>query len=222
MADSKLIPLADYRQLPDKEMKARAKSFYNEMRKRRSVRSFSEKPIPREVIEDCLLAAGTSPSGANMQPWYFVVAEEPAVKREIREAAEQAEREFYSRSATEEFLDALAPLGTDASKPFLEMAPCLIAVFVQRYGLTEEGDKVRHYYPTESVGIATGLLIAAIHHAGLVALPYTPSPMGFLNEILKRGDNERAMLILVVGYPGDGTMVPDICKKGLDEIATFI
>ena len=143
MADSKLIPLADYRQLPENEMKTRAKAFYNEMRKRRSVRSFSEKPIPREVIEDCLLAAGTSPSGANMQPWHFVVVEEPAVKREIREAAEQAEREFYGRRATKEFLDALAPLGTDASKPFLETAPCLIAVFVQRYGLTEEGTTTR-------------------------------------------------------------------------------
>lgn len=221
MTDSKLIPLSDDHQLPERQMKARASSFYCEMRKRRSVRSFSDRPVPRQVIEDCLRAAGTAPSGANMQPWHFVAVENPAVKREIREAAEQAEREFYNRRATEEFLDALAPLGTDASKPFLETAPCLVAVFVQRYGLTAEGEKVRHYYPTESVGIAAGLLITAIHHAGLVALPYTPSPMDFLNEILKRPDNERAMLILVVGYPAEDTMVPDISKKPLDEIATF-
>jgi len=221
MTDSKLIPLSDYCQLPEKEMKARAASFYCEMRKRRSVRCFSDRGVPREVIEDCLRAAGTAPSGANMQPWHFVAVENPAVKRDIRQVAEQAERQFYNRRATEEFLDALAPLETNASKPFLETAPCLIAVFVQRYGLTAEGEKVRHYYPTESVGIAAGLLITAIHHAGLVALPYTPSPMDFLNKILKRPENERAMLILVVGYPAEETMVPDISKKPLDEIATF-
>jgi nitroreductase len=156
-----------------------------------------------------------------MQPWHFVAVKNPALKRDIREAAEQAEREFYNRRATEKLLDALAPLGTNASKPFLETAPCLIAVFVQRYGLTAEGEKVPHYYPTESVGIAAGMLITAIHHAGLVALPYTPSPMDFLNEILKRPENERAMLILIVGYPAEDTMVPDISRKSLDEIATF-
>jgi nitroreductase len=156
-----------------------------------------------------------------MQPWHFVVLENPALKRDIRKAAEQAESQFYNRRASREFLDALAPLGTNANKPFLETAPCLIAVFVQRYGLTAEGEKVRHYYPTESVGIAVGLLITAIHHAGLVALPYTPNPMDFLNKILKRPDNERAMLILVVGYPAEDTRVPDISRKPLDEIATF-
>jgi nitroreductase len=156
-----------------------------------------------------------------MQPWHFVVVENPAVKRDIRQAAEKAERQFYNRRATQEFLDALAPLGTDADKPFLETAPCLIAVFVQCYGLTAEGEKMRHYYPTESVGIAVGMLITAIHHAGIVALPYTPSPMAFLNEILKRPENERPMLILVVGYPAEDTMVPDISRKTLDEIAAF-
>ncbi len=221
MTDSKLIPLSDYRRLPEEEMKARAASFYSQMRKRRSVRSFSDRAIPREVIEDCLRAAGTAPSGANMQPWHFVVVENPAVKRDIRKAAEQAERQFYKRRATQEFLDALAPLGTNANKPFLETAPCLIAVFVQRYGLTAQGEKVRHYYPKESVGIAVGMLITAIHHAGLVALPYTPSPMNFLNEILKRTENERPMLILVVGYPAENTMVPHISRKPLYEIATF-
>ena len=221
MTDSKLIPLSDYCQLPEEVMKTHAASFYHQMRKRRSVRSFSDRRVPREVIENCLRAAGTAPSGANMQPWHFVVVENPALKRDIRQAAEQAERQFYNRRATDEFLDALAPLNTNASKPFLETAPCLIAVFVQRYGLTAEGEKVRHYYPTESVGIAAGLLITAIHHAGLVALPYTPSPMDFLNKILKRPDNERAMMILVVGYPAEDTMVPDISRKPLDEIAKF-
>jgi nitroreductase len=221
MKETKLIPLEGYCQFPEKEMKARAKAFYDEMRKRRSVRSFSGRPIPRELIEDCLCAAGTAPSGANMQPWHFAVIEKPSVKRAIREAAERVEREFYNQYATDEFLDALAPLGTDASKPFLETAPCLIAIFLQRYGLTEEGEKIRHYYPKESVGIATGMLITAIHHAGLVALPYTPKPMSFLNEILKRPENERPLLILVVGYPAEDTMVPNICKKSLDEITTF-
>lgn len=221
MTDSKLIPLSDYCQLPEKVMKTHAASFYHQMRKRRSVRSFSKRAVPRQVIKDCLRAAGTAPSGANMQPWHFVVVENPALKRDIRKAAEEAESQFYNWRATREFLDALAPLGTNANKPFLEKAPCLIAVFVQRYGLTAEGVKVRHYYSNESVGIAVGLLITAIHHAGLVALPYTPSPMDFLNEILKRPDNERAMLILVVGYPAEDTMVPDISRKPLDEIATF-
>lgn len=221
MKDSKLIPLSDYCRFPEEEMKARAASFYRQMRKRRSVRIFSDRGVPREVIEDCLRAAGTAPSGANMQPWHFVVVENPAVKRDIRQAAEQTERQFYNRRATQEFLDALALLGTNASKPFLETAPCLITVFVQRYGLTAEGKKVRHYYPTESVGIAVGMLITAIHHAGLVTLPYTPSLMGFLNEILKRPENERPMLILVVGYPAEDTMVPDINRKSLNDIATF-
>ena len=221
MKDSKLIPLSDYCRFPEEEMKIRASSFYRQMRKRRSVRSFSDRAVPRKVIEDCLRAAGTAPSGANMQPWHFVVVENPAVKRDIRLAAEQAERQFYNRCATKEFLDALAPLGTNANKPFLETAPCLIAVFVQRYGLTANGEKVRHYYPKESVGIAVGMLITAIHHAGLVALPYTPSPMNFLNEILKRPENERPMLILMVGYPAENTMVPHINRKPLDEIATF-
>lgn len=221
MTDSKSIPLSDYNRLSEEEMKAHAASFYRQMRKRRSVRSFNDRAVPREVIEDCLRAAGTAPSGANMQPWHFVVVENPAVKRDIHQAAEQAERQFYSRLATQEFLDALTPLGINASKPFLETAPCLIAVFVQRYGLTAEGEKVRHYYPTESVGIAVGMLITAIHHAGLVTLPYTPSPMNFLNKILKRPDNERPMLILVVGYPAENTMVPDISRKPLDEIAKF-
>lgn len=221
MTAPRSIPLADYRRLSEDEMKARAAAFYAEMQKRRSVRAFSDRPVQREVIEYCLRTAGTAPSGANMQPWCFIVVENKAVKRQIREAAEQVERAFYGGHASEEFLGALAPLATSASKPFLDTAPCLIAVFIQRYSLTPDGEKVRHYYPKESVGIATGLLIAAVHHAGLVALPYTPNPMGFLNEILERPKNERPMLILVVGYPAEDATVPDIRKKPLNQIATF-
>ncbi len=157
-----------------------------------------------------------------MQPWHFVVVSDAEIKGEIRRACEEVERSFYSERAGEEFLGALGPLGTDASKPFLERAPYLIVVFEERYGLTAEREKVRHYYVKESVGIAVGFLIAAVHHAGLACLPYTPSPMGFLNEILGRGENERAMMILVVGYPEDGASVPEIDKKSLGEIATFV
>lgn len=221
MDEPKRIPLADYRRLSEDEMKARAAAVYEEMRRRRSVRAFSDRAVPREVIEDCLRTAGTAPSGANRQPWHFVVVEDAAVKRRIREAAEQVEREFYERRASDEFLEAVSPLGVDATKPFLETASHLIVVFVQRYGLGPDGEKVKHYYSLESVGIATGLLIAAIHRAGLVSLPYTPSPMGFLNDILERPDHERPMMILVVGYPADDATVPDIPRKSLDEIATF-
>ena len=222
MTDPKFIPLPDYRELPVEEMKRRAAAFLADVQRRRSVRDFSDRPLPREVIEDCLRVAGTAPSGANMQPWHFVVVEDPAVKRRIRRAAERAEREFYQGRATAQWLDALAPLGTDAAKPFLEEAPCLIVVFVQRSGLTPDGKKTKHYFPVQSVGIATGMLITAIHNAGLVSLPYTPSPMGFLNQILDRPDNEHPMLILVTGYPAEDAMVPEICKRALDEIATFI
>jgi nitroreductase len=157
-----------------------------------------------------------------MQPWHFVVVSNPKVKRRIRQAAEEAEREFYRQRASEQWLAALAPLGTGPDKPFLETAPYLIAVFVRQYGLEPDGRKVKHYYPTESAGIALGLLIAAIHRAGLVSLPYTPSPMGFLNEILDRPENERPMMILVVGHPADGATVPELNRKTLAEIATFV
>jgi nitroreductase len=196
--------------------------FYDLMRGRRSVRLFSERGVDRGVIEDCVRAAGSGPSGANMQPWHFVIVSDAAVKGRIRAACEEVERSFYAERAGEEFLGALGPLGTDASKPFLERAPYLIVVFEQRYGLTAEGEKVRHYYVKESVGIAVGFLIAAVHHAGLACLCYTPSPMGFLNEMLGRGENERAMMILVVGYPEEGAAAPEIGKKSLGEIATFI
>jgi nitroreductase len=216
------IPLAHYREYPVDEMKQRAADFYTDLKRRRTVRDFADRPVPREIIEYCLLAAGTAPSGANMQPWHFVVVSDPAVKQQIRQAAEAEEREFYQHRAPPEWLEALAALGTDEHKPFLEIAPYLIVIFAQGYGLTPDGHKTKHYYAQESVGIATGLLITAIHHTGLVSLTHTPSPMGFLNEILGRPSNERPFLILVVGYPAEDAQAPLIRKKSLDEIATFV
>ena len=215
------VPLTAFVERPPEEMKARAREFYEEIKNRRTVREFSARPVPREVIEDCLRAAGTAPSGANLQPWHFVVVTDPETKRKIREAAEVEEREFYAGKAPQEWLDALAPLGTDEKKGYLEVAPCLIAVFAQNYALLDDGRKVKNYYVTESVGIALGFLIAALHHAGLATLTHTPSPMGFLSTVLDRPPNERAYLLLVAGYPADDARVPDIAKKPLDEIATF-
>lgn len=215
-------PLTTYIEYPPEEMLRRSQEFYAEMRRRRSLRMFSARPVAREVIEQCLLTAGTAPSGANLQPWRFVVVSDPAVKRRIRLAAEEEERAFYSGRAPQEWLTALAPLGTDADKPFLETAPCLIAIFAQSYGLLPGGGRQRHYYVQESVGIATGLLIAALHHAGLATLTHTPSPMGFLAEILGRPENERPFLLLVTGYPADDATVPVIGKKNLEEIAVFV
>ncbi len=202
-------------------MQSRAAAFYQTIKRRRTVRDFSDRPVPRQVIEDCLRAAGTAPNGANLQPWHFVAVSDPAIKRKIREGAEQEERAFYNGKAPQEWLDALAPLGTDEHKPFLETAPWLIAIFAESYGELPDGRKVKHYYAQESVGIATGILITAVHHAGLVSLTHTPSPMGFLNDILGRPARERPFLVLVVGHPADGATVPDITKKPLTEIATF-
>jgi iodotyrosine deiodinase len=216
------VPLDSYQSFPPDEMSRRAASFYAMLRRRRSVREFSDRPVARDVIENCLRAAGTAPSGANLQPWRFVVVSDPAIKRRIRVDAEKEEREFYEHKAPKEWLDALAPLGTDANKAFLETAPYLIVIFAQSYGLNPDGSKVKHYYAQESVGIATGFLIAALHHAGLATLTHTPSPMGFLNEILERPSNERPFINLVVGYPADDATVPAIGKKPLDEIATFL
>jgi nitroreductase len=203
-------------------MKRRAAEFYDDIRRRRTVRQFSTRPVAREVIDDCLRAAGTAPSGANIQPWHFVVVSDPAIKRTIRTEAEKEEHEFYHHKAPQEWLDALAPLGTDEHKPFLEDAPYIIVIFAESYGVLPDGRKVKHYYAQESVGIATGMLIAAVHHAGLVSLTHTPSPMGFLNEILGRPAHERPFLILVTGYPADDARVPVITKKPLEQIATFI
>jgi len=222
MAKDKFVVLDSYREYPPEEMIARAAAFRTDMQRRRSVRSFSNRPVARGVIEDCLLAASSAPSGANMQPWSFVVVSDPAIKRRIREAAEAEEYRFYKEQAPEEWLGAISDLGTDWQKPFLEAAPYLIVIFAQRYGVLSDGRKIKHYYVRDSVGIATGILIAAIHNAGLVSLPYTPSRMGFLNRILDRPDNERASLVLVVGYPEEGTTVPDLSKKMLDETTTFV
>lgn len=214
-------PLTEFRSHPAREMVRRAGEFAEELRRRRTVRHYARRAVPREVIERCLWAAGSAPSGANMQPWHFVVVSDPGLKRRIREAAEVEEREFYAHRAPREWLDALAPLGTDAEKPFLEDAPYLIVIFAERYGTLPDGRKVKHYYVAESVGIATGMLIAALHRAGLVTLTHTPSPMDFLNEILDRPDNERPFLLLVTGFPADDARVPVISKKALAEIATF-
>ena len=199
-------------------MQERASAFADDLHRRRTVRDFSSQPIPEGVLDACIRAAGSAPSGANLQPWHFVVVTDPAIKARIRAAAEAEEREFYATRATPEWLAALAPLGTDPNKPFLDTAPALIAIFGEAYGERDDGSRVKHYYVTESVGIATGLLIAALHHAGLVSLTHTPSPMGFLNEILDRPARERPFLLLVVGYPAADAQVPDITRKPLDAI----
>ena len=222
MAHSSFVPLPAYQGYSLEEMKRRAAEFYSEIRRRRTVREYSNRPVPREVIEDCLRAAGTAPSGANMQPWHFVVVADAAIKQKIRVEAEKEEYDFYHHKAPQEWLDALAPLGTNEHKPFLETAPYLIVIFAQSYGVLPDGRKVKHYYAQESVGIATGILINAIHHAGLVSLTHTPSPMGFLNDLLGRPAHERPFLILVVGYPAEDATVPSITKKPLEEIATFV
>lgn len=214
-------PLPGFREYPEQEMVARAEGFAKEMRRRRSVREFSPRPVPAKVIRSCLDAAGSAPSGANKQPWHFSVVRDPALKRRIREAAEEEERRFYHERAPEDWLRALAPLGTDEHKAFLESAPILIAIFAQLHGLDAQGDVIKHYYVNESVGIATGLLIACLHHAGLACLTHTPSPMRFLNEILDRPTYERPYLLLVVGYPDPGAQVPVIGKKGIDEYVSY-
>ena len=219
--DAPFLPLV-FDRLDDTEMAARAQAFYQQMRRRRSVRDFSSAPVPRAVIEDALRTAGSAPSGANMQPWHFSVVESAAVKREIRLAAEEEEREFYQRRASAEWLDALAPLGTDAHKPFLETAPYLIVVFLKKFSEGAEGEQRKNYYTAESVGIATGMLLAALHNAGVATLTHTPSPMKFLNSILKRPTSERPYMIVVAGLPAENAEVPAISKKPLDEIAEFI
>ncbi|MDQ3136165.1 MAG: nitroreductase family protein [Gemmatimonadota bacterium] len=220
-AEPDFEPLPAYREYPAAEMEARGRAFAAEMQRRRTTRHFSDRPVPRPVIEACLEAAGTAPSGAHLQPWHFVAVSAPETKRRIREAAERAEAEFYA-TAPPEWLAALAPLGTDSHKPYLETAPYLIAVFAKRYGLTATGERRAHYYVNESVGIATGFLLAALHHAGLVALTHTPNPMNFLCELLERPANERPIMLVVTGYPAQGARVPRLRRKMLAEIATFL
>jgi len=211
-----------YREYPPEEMQRRAVAFREDMQRRRSVREFSTRTVPRDIIEHCVLTAGSAPSGANQQPWHFVVVGDAAVKHRIREAAEEREYAFYHELAGDEWLAALSPLGTDPHKPFLETAPWLIAVFAQKYGVSPDGGKTHHYFVRESVGIAIGMLIAAVHNAGLASLPYTPSQASFLNDLLGRPDHERPIMILVVGYPARDAVVPNITRKGLSEIATFL
>lgn len=222
MQEIRFIPLKGYRKYSDAIMIKRSHEFYMEMSRRRSVRDFSEQPVSREVIEHCILTAASAPSGANLQPWQFVVVSDPEIKRRIRVAAEKEERAFYQKRATDEWLKELQPLGTDEQKPYLEKAPYLIVIFAQRYRLSREGKKIKNYYVQESVGIATGMLLTAIHHAGLAVLTYTPSPMGFLNKILERPVNEKPLMILIIGHPAKDARVPDIKRKRLPEIATFV
>jgi nitroreductase len=221
MAVAQFVPYSTYREYPPEEMLARASAWRAELERRRTVRSFSSRPVARAVIEQCLLAAGTAPSGANLQPWRFVIVSDPAIKRRIREAAEKEEYAFYHGRAPREWLELLEPLGTDEHKEYLEAAPFLIVAFALAYGVRPDGSTFKHYYVQESVGIAVGLLVASLHHAGLATLTHTPSPMGFLREILGRPKHERPVMLVVAGYPDPAAQVPKISKKSLEEIATF-
>ena len=222
MPTPRFVPLSSYAEYSVVEMERRAARFRADLARRRTVREYSSRPVPRRVLEECIRAAGTAPSGANHQPWHFVVVTDRETKSRIRVAAEEEERAFYNGGAPKEWLDALAALGTDEHKPFLETAPCLIAIFAERFELRPDGAKVKNYYVQESVGIATGILVTALHHAGLASLTHTPSPMSFLNQILDRPANERPFLLLVVGYPARGAQVPEIGKKPLESIASFV
>jgi len=215
------VALAPYPRYSEDEMRSRARALHQALDTRRTVRDFSDQPVPREVIASCIRTAGTAPSGANQQPWHFAVVTDPAIKRQIREAAEAEERAFYEHRAPDEWLEALSHLGTDADKPFLETAPYLIVVFALVNRTDENGQRTKHYYPYESTGLATGLLISALHNVGLASLTHTPNPMKFLNQVLERPSNERPFLILVTGYPAEGVKVPDIERRSLEEICTF-
>lgn len=220
-ADGGFRPWTEYHRYPEDEMRARAAAFADDLHRRRTIRAFAAEPVAEEVIRDCLRAAGSAPSGANKQPWHFAVVGDPEIKRQIREAAEVEERAFYGERAPQAWLDDLAPLGTDASKPFLEEAPWLIVVFAERFEEDAAGTKHKNYYVSESVGIATGMLISALHTAGLATLTHTPSPMAFLRDILQRPKNERPFLILVAGHPADDVTVPDISRKPLAAISSW-
>jgi len=211
----------EFTRLSQQEMVENSRAFLKKHKSRRTVRDFSEEPVPREIIANAILTAGSAPSGANMQPWHFVAVSNQAVKSRIRLAAEKEERELYEHRASDEWLEALAPLGTDAEKPFLEIAPWLIAIFAKKFTLKSDGSKLKNYYTPESVGIATGLLIAALHNAGLATLTHTPSPMGFLRDVLQRPTHEKPFLLLVTGYPAEHAKVPDIEKQTADELMSW-
>jgi iodotyrosine deiodinase len=211
-----------FEQMAEEVMALRARSFEKRMQTRRTVRDFSDRPVAREIIENCLLTAGSAPSGANRQPWHFAVVSDPAIKQQIRTGAEKEEQEFYSSRAPQDWLDVLKPLGTDSNKPFLQRAPYLIVVFAQKFEIDQQGNKHKNYYVTESVSIAIGFLIAALHNAGLATLTHTPSPMKFLNEILGRPVTEKPLLVLVAGYPENNASVPAITRKPLEDISSFL
>lgn len=217
------VPLPDYRELPVDRMRANAQAFYDEIRARHTVRDFSSRPVPRDIIETCILAAGTAPNGANHQPWHFAAIGDPVMKKKIREAAEIEERAFYKGRAGEEWLRALSPLGTDANKAFLEEAPWLICIFGERRSRSADGVVRKNYYVPESVSIATGFLIAAFHRAGLATLTHTPNPMSFLNELCGRDPHDKPYILMVVGYPKEGATIPAhaMDKKPITEIASF-
>ncbi|PHR60005.1 MAG: nitroreductase family protein [Robiginitomaculum sp.] len=223
MTTLKLVPFRARPKVPPEQTIQQAKTFFKEISSRRTVRDFADIPVPKETIEWAIRAAGSAPSGANKQPWTFVAISNSQIKTKIREAAEKEEAIFYAGKAGKQWLNDLAHLGTDEHKPFLETAPWLIVVFQQNYGLDEEtGERSKHYYIQESVGLASGLLIAALHLAGLTTLTHTPSPMGFLRDLLGRPKSERAVMIVVAGYPAADAMIPDISRKTLGEISEFI
>ncbi|MCP3674057.1 MAG: nitroreductase family protein [Gammaproteobacteria bacterium] len=225
MQEHDRLPLSDYHEYPEEEMLERSKNYYEDIRRRHSIRDFSDRSVPREIIDNCIRAAGTAPSGANHQPWHFTVIGDPEIKKQVRERAEEEERKFYDeRKAGSEWLEALAPLGTDASKPFLEHAPWLIAIFLQRRGGIESGMDNKNYYVRESVGIATGFLIQALHNAGLVTLTHTPNPMSFLSEICERPGSDRPYILLVTGYPTKDATIPhhSTIKKPLSDIVSYL
>ncbi len=222
MSGPRFRPYSEYREYPPAEMLRRARELRQDLLRRRTVRQFSDRPVAREIIEECLRVAVAAPSGANRQPWHFVVVTSPETKRRLRRAAEREEADFYERRAPDEWLEALAPLGTDRHKPFLETAPYLIVVFAEQHGRGSAGESIKNYYVGESVGIATGMLISALHHAGLACLTHTPAPMRFLNDLLGRPRREKPYLILVTGYPGADAEVPEISKKSLAEQVDFV
>jgi iodotyrosine deiodinase len=222
MTRPRLVPAPTIDNRSDDTILRRAREFYEAMQCRRTIRDFADRPVPREVIEHCIRAAGTAPSGANLQPWHFVAVSDPVMKHEIRIAAEKEEKEFYEHRAPKAWLEALAPIGTDSRKPFLEIAPWLIAVFAQPFRILADGTRSPTYYAIESVGIATGILVTAVQSCGLVSLTHTPSPMGFLNRILGRPSHEKPFVLLVVGHPAENALVPDIGRKPLDAISSFV
>jgi len=212
----------DFEEYSESKMRSRSESFLNEIITRRTIREFSDRIVPIDIINNCIKTAASAPSGANKQPWQFVIVRDSGIKTKIREAAEKEEKEFYGHRATKEWLEDLNQFGTDWHKPFLEIAPYLIVIFRKIYDLEDDGTQRKNYYVNESVGIASGFLLAALHHAGLATLTHTPSPMNFLGEILNRPKNEKAFLLIPVGYPAKNAEVPDISKKPFGEISKIV